>query len=389
MSKPKIFIASSGRTLELARQLRAQLNPNRCEGALWTEVSQLALGKSIFTMLKEAADEYDFAVIILAKDDVMITEEGEKLKARDNCIFEAGLFMGELGQERCFLLSGVPSANLPSDLGGLIYLPFTEPPDLNDPEACRRAMATATTRIEGAVWKLNAVDRPLSHEKLQERERSTAEGGELLPDQVVVSSVQPLALDISYDAARQVRMNIDRGIQYIYFFHGDDFGVSKTCQLLQMVLLANILKSQAEADDFRGRAEKIKSNILAIKQDLERICEYEMIKIYFLSSPPALQYIIHNAGDQMNAKIYLKHNDKYIEWQNGPEAHQFWAEMRKMRGALNPKPEYAIYYGEPEFNMKEGYFVNALKRSARLYFSDMEEDLTRLCLNGITKINAV
>ena len=387
MSKPKIFIASSGRTLELAKQLRAQLNPNTCEAAVWTEVSQKALGKSIFTMLKEAADEYDFAVIILAKDDVMITEAGEKLKARDNCIFEAGLFMGVIGQDRCFLLSSVPSGNLPSDLGGLIYLPFTEPPNLNDPEACERAVATATTRIEAAVWKHKTIDRPLSHDKLQEREKIIAEGGELIEDQVVVASVQPL--DISYDAACQVRRNIDKGIQYFYFFHGEEFGVKKTCQLLQMVLLSKMLQCPADAPDFLSRAEKIRSNISAVKKDMERICESGMIRIYFLCSAPALQYVIHNASDETNAKIYLKHNGKYFEWQSGPEAHRFWTEMRKMRGALIPEPPHAIYYGELDFNMNESGFLSAMKSAAGSYFPGMEEDLMRLCLKGPAIINTV
>ena len=97
MAKSKIFIASSGAALELARQLRAQLDPKTCEGKLWTEVSQQAAGQSILTMLKEAAREFDFAVIILTNDDVMVGNAGEVPKARDNCVFEAGLFLGVIG----------------------------------------------------------------------------------------------------------------------------------------------------------------------------------------------------------------------------------------------------------------------------------------------------
>lgn len=89
MGKSKIFIASSGAALELAKQLRAQLDPKTCEGKLWTEVSQQAAGQSILTMLKEAAKEYDFAVIILTNDDIMVGKAGETPKARDNCVFEA------------------------------------------------------------------------------------------------------------------------------------------------------------------------------------------------------------------------------------------------------------------------------------------------------------
>jgi predicted nucleotide-binding protein len=201
MGKSKVFIASSGAALELAKQLRAQLDPKTCEGKLWTKVSQQATIQSILTMLKEAAKEYDFAVIILTNDDVMLGKAGEMPKARDNCVFEAGLFMGVIGQDRCFLLSSVEACNLPSDLGGIIYLPFTEPPDLTDPNACMTQTATAATRIGSGVWTLGPIkNRPLSIDKLLEREKSTGEGGDLFMDQVVVASVQPL--DVRYEAAR-------------------------------------------------------------------------------------------------------------------------------------------------------------------------------------------
>ena len=384
MSKSKIFIASSGRTLELAKALRSQLNENTCEGALWTEVSQKAVGKSILTMLKEAAKEYDFAVIILAKDDVMLTGAGDtlKLKARDNCVFEAGLFMGVIGQERCFLLSSVDPSNLPSDLGGIIFLPFSEPTNLNDPNECMRQTATATTRIESAVWTLGPMkNRPLSPEKLLEREKSTGEGGDLLMDQVVVASVQPL--DVRYDAARQVRKNIINGnVQYVYFFQGDPDGAKKTCQLLQMVLLADILRDQSDADDWPGRLAKVKSNLPGIRQDLERICKFELIKIYFLPEAPALQYVIHNAGDNTNATIYLKRGEEYFEWESGAGAHRFWNEVRKSRGALTPQPPKAMFYGVPEFNINQGNFVNALKTGVEIYFPGIENDVLKVCLEG-------
>lgn len=382
MAKSKIFIASSGRTLELAKQLRAQFNQNTCAADLWTEVSQKAAGKPILTMLKEAANEYDFAVIILAKDDIMVTKTGDTLKARDNCVFEAGLFMGVIGETRCFLLSSVPASDLPSDLGGIIYLPFSEPSNLNDPNACQSSTATATTRIESAVWKLGPMgNRPLSQEKLLEREKSRAEGGELLEDQVVVASVQPL--DVSFDAARQVRKNIDKfHIRYVYFFEGSLDGAEKTCQFLQMVLLANILQSQSDVDDWPGRLEKLKNNLTGIKQDLEQLCKMGMIKIYFLPEAPALQYCIHNATNDKSAKIYLKRREEYFEWELGPGAYQFWAEVRKARGAVTPQPPRAVFYGVPGFNISDGDFFKTLKNSVRLYFPQMEEDVMRLCLRG-------
>jgi hypothetical protein len=384
MDKSKVFIASSSASLELAKQLRAQLDPKTCEGKLWTEVGEQAAGQSILTMLKKAAGEYDFSVIILSNDDIMISKAGETPKARDNCVFEAGLFMGVIGQDRCFLLSSVEERNLPSDLGGIIYLPFTEPPNLADPNACATQTATAATRIGSAVWTLGPIkNRPLSAAKLLEREKSIEEGGDLFMDQVVVASVQPL--DVGYEAALQIRNNIDKGnIQYVYFFQGDDNGARKTCQLLQMLLLANILKTQDEANDWQGRLEKVGSNHTEIKLDLEQLCKNGMIKIYFFPEAPALQYIIHNAGDNVHAKVYLKRKQEYLEWVSGAEAYQFWNEIRKTRGALAPQPQKAMFYFVPELNVLQADFVNTLNTVVDRYFPGIKDDVVNLCLNGPT-----
>ena len=384
MGKSKIFIASSGPALELAKQLRAQLDQKTCDGSLWTEVSQKAAGKSIMTMLRDAAKEYDFAVVILTNDDIMVDKAGETPKARDNCVFEAGLFMGVIGQDRCFLLSSVEAHNLPSDLGGIIYLPFTEPKDLTDPNACMTQTATAATRIGSAVYTLGPIkNRPLSAEKLLEREKSTGEGGDLFMDQVVVASVQPL--DVGYEAARQIRNNIDKGnIQYVFFFQGDDNGAKKTCQLLQMLLLAGFLKNQTEANDWQGRLVKLKSNLDKIRADLEQLCTYGMIKIYFLVDAPALQYVIHNAGDSIHAKIYLKREQEYFEWESGAEAYRFWNQVRKARGALTPQPPKAMFYFVPEFKSYQDDFVNVLHSVGDVYFPGIKDDVVNLCLNGPT-----
>src|SRR5271166_1087086 len=55
-------------------------------------------------------------------------------------------------------------------------------------------------------------------------------------------------------------------------FQGDDNGAKKTCQLLQMLLLADILKNQAEANDWQCRLAKVKSNLAEIRLNLEKLC---------------------------------------------------------------------------------------------------------------------
>jgi hypothetical protein len=383
MAKSKIFIASSGRTLVLAEQLREQLRTDYCEAELWKDRSEGKPGDTIIEMLEGAAKEYDFAVIILSRDDVIVKETGDKLKARDNCIFEAGLFMAAIGRKRCFLVNSVSQGDLPSDLGGIIFLPFTEPSNLSDPTACKNAIMSPSTRIKSSVYDQRAspiIGRLLSQESLLAKARKTYEGGELFEGQVVVASIQPL--ELSYEAALQVRNNLDGNIRYVYFLPGDQDGAEKISQLLQLVLLARLLGSSEEAAHFESRRERVANNLPKIMEDLKQICLGESIKVCFLPARPDLQYCIHNATDDKNAKLYMKHGEAFIEWESGDEAYQFWNDVRTRQGIAEPDPPYAVFYGATGFNLRENVFLRTLKGKLGKYFPGIQEEVMKWCLEG-------
>jgi hypothetical protein len=107
-----------------------------------------------------------------------------------------------------------------------------------------------------------------------------------------------------------------------------------------------------------------------------------MIKTFFLPEAPALQYVIHNAGD-INAKIYLKDEEKYLPWESGVDAHRFWEEVRRAKGALAPQPPKAIFHFVPEFK-NQGDFVATLSEAVRRSFPGIEKDVMKLCLEGPT-----
>ena len=386
MAKSKIFIASSGRTLVLAEQLREQLRTDYCEAELWKEKSEGQPGDTIIEMLEGAAKEYDFAVIILSRDDVIVKETGDKLKARDNCIFEAGLFMAAIGRKRCFLVNSVNQGDLPSDLGGIIFLAFEEPQNLSDPTACKSAIMFASSRIKSTVYRIvygqsasPIAGRLLSRESLLEKER-LGDGGELFEGQVLVASIQPL--ELSYAGALQVRKNMGNNVRYFYFLPGDPDGAEKVSQLLQLVLLARVPGSREEGASFERCRERVANNLPQIMEDLKKLCRDQSINFCFLPAPPEFQYCIHNAADVNHAKLYVKHGEGFIEWESGNEAYQFWKDVRARQSMAEPEPPHAVFYGAPGFNLRENVFLRTLKVNVSKYFPGINEEVMKYCLEG-------
>ncbi|BDG08379.1 TIR domain-containing protein [Anaeromyxobacter paludicola] len=85
-------------------------------------------GRTILEKFETHADA-GFAVVLLTPDDVGAPEDapGDELRprARQNVILELGFFWGKLGRERVCVLYK-PEVEVPSDLGGLVYVPFDD-----------------------------------------------------------------------------------------------------------------------------------------------------------------------------------------------------------------------------------------------------------------------
>jgi hypothetical protein len=380
MEKSRIFIASSSRALVLAEQLREQVRSDYCDGVLWTDESRGKESATIIEMLESATRHYDFAVVVLTEDDVMKAPGGDVSKARDNCIFEAGLFMAAIGRKRCFIVSSVNPKDLPTDLGGVLFLPFKEPGQLKDPDQCKDAVMAASTAIKTNAYRAGPVKRPLPPELLLEKEKLKYEGGDLYEGQVVVASTQPLAL--GYEAARQVRKNIDGNVRYIYIFPGTSDGVERIPQLLQLVLLVGISCDAEQAADFARARDTVRANQEPIVEGLKQICRNESMKIYFVPPPHDVQYCIHNATDDRNATLYVRHKDGFIEWESGSEAYHTSHAVRTKHGVADPQPPNAIFYSALGFQLREAGFIRRLSREVARYFPGIEEKVMKLCLDG-------
>jgi TIR domain/Predicted nucleotide-binding protein containing TIR-like domain len=120
MTKPSVFISSSHEDLDVAREFARQLEATAVV-TLWSE-SAFYPGKTVVESLTEVADRSDFAVFVLAANDVSMTPQ-RHWAPHPNVIFELGFLAGRLGLSRTFVVvADLARVALPTDLAGTMYI---------------------------------------------------------------------------------------------------------------------------------------------------------------------------------------------------------------------------------------------------------------------------
>jgi hypothetical protein len=121
-----------------------------CEVELWTQ-GVFGLTQGTLESLITASSRFDFAVLVLTADDLTISRGTQKTAARDNVLFELGLFIGSLGRNRTFMLyDRTDPPTLPSDLAGITAVTFA-PHSTGNYVA---ALGAPCTRIRGEIERL-------------------------------------------------------------------------------------------------------------------------------------------------------------------------------------------------------------------------------------------
>jgi predicted nucleotide-binding protein len=152
--KPRVFIGSSVEGLPTANALQSLLAHDYYV-EVWNQDTVFGLGSSTIEALEKAVSIYDFGVFIFTPDDKLLRRGEDKPVARDNVIFELGLFVGHLGRFRAFVVN--PSneeMSLPSDLKGLTTATYSSAgPNLTaalGPAAQQIRAAISSTRVRGS-----------------------------------------------------------------------------------------------------------------------------------------------------------------------------------------------------------------------------------------------
>lgn len=129
------------------------------------------LSDSTLGSLIDRARRFDFAVLVFTPDDAIYQGDAVQKAARDNVVFELGLFMGILGRERAFFVFNEDDRpKMPSDLLGVTAATFRHRQDGN----LQAAVRPACTRIIGALRTLGirSCQLDLTLQKLGDNARS-------------------------------------------------------------------------------------------------------------------------------------------------------------------------------------------------------------------------
>jgi predicted nucleotide-binding protein with TIR-like domain len=144
-----LFVGSSSEGLAVAQAVQGLLDPV-AEVNVWTQ-GVFGLTHGTLESLVAAAGSFDFAVLVLTGDDLSISRGTAKPAARDNVLFELGLFIGALGRDRTYIVynrSDPPA--LPSDLAGVSVATYMPHRDDN----LKAALGAACTEIEQGIRRL-------------------------------------------------------------------------------------------------------------------------------------------------------------------------------------------------------------------------------------------
>jgi predicted nucleotide-binding protein len=149
MTKPKMFIGSSKEGLLIAEALHRHLE-GVTEPTIWNQ-NIFQLGDNVLDRLLQVSQDFDFAVLVFSRDDLLKLRDHNFQAARDNVVFELGIFMGSKGKDKTYYVIPEDMADfrVPSDLAGVIAGTY----QTRDDDNWFSALTTAAGQIKDRINK--------------------------------------------------------------------------------------------------------------------------------------------------------------------------------------------------------------------------------------------
>jgi hypothetical protein len=155
MRKPKLFIASSAESINVANAVNVNLDHN-LEVTLWN-TGTFKLSSTTVEDLVKMSSKVDFALFVFTPDDLGTIRDKTEHIVRDNVLFELGLFIGAIGKERSFILKPRgEDMHFPTDLLGTCLADYE--PNRSDGDIIS-ATNRACSLILNEIRRIGLLDR--------------------------------------------------------------------------------------------------------------------------------------------------------------------------------------------------------------------------------------
>lgn len=249
---PRLFIGSSIEGLQIAYAIQESLEHDPVDVTVWTQ-GFFHLSQSTLSGLIKGLSKYDIGVFVLTPDDLVTIRSKEFVSARDNVIFELGLFFGAMGQDRAFYVipRSEKSFRLPTDLLGITAGTYDDNREDNNLTA---ALGTFSNQVRNAVWNLELKPSEVS-------EVSVSSGGqkqeqEVVPVKASTNISDNKDIDSFYNLYEKLFMPVYANLVAAI---GD-----KPIQIIieQENALAHIVRANTNPDSFELNMKKAASHIL-------------------------------------------------------------------------------------------------------------------------------
>ena len=126
-SNKKVFVVY-GHDHNARTQLEAMLRRWELEPLILDQLA--SSGQTIIEKLEEYTSQVNFAIVLATPDDVGYAkncENNKKYRVRQNVVLEMGMLLAKIGRSKvAILLSQAEDMESPSDINGLIYIPFKD-----------------------------------------------------------------------------------------------------------------------------------------------------------------------------------------------------------------------------------------------------------------------
>lgn len=123
----KVFVVY-GHNKDARTQLEAMLRRWDLEPLILDQLP--SAGATIIEKLEEYTAQADFGIVLATPDDIGYSKDNEtnkKYRVRQNVVLELGMLLASKGREKvAILLSQAEDMESPSDIHGLIYIPFKD-----------------------------------------------------------------------------------------------------------------------------------------------------------------------------------------------------------------------------------------------------------------------